>query len=115
MEIDKEKFKKKYPHIADELQTNCNKIKIESRKNLKPYRKEEQKMRFHGYDPTVIDFIRRCDNFEEAKLIIDYLENKGEISKKYGELIKKQIKEKGIRSFGSKKERNFYFKNSQAE
>lgn len=114
MEIDKEKFKKKYPHIAEEIQTNCNKLKIESRKNFKS-RKEEQKIRLRGYDPTVIDFIRRCDNFEEAELIIAYLEKKGELSKKNGELIRKQIKEKGIRSFGYKKEENFYFNNSQAE
>lgn len=115
MEIDKKKFGKKYPHIAEELQKKSNKIKIGSRKKLKPNRKKKQKKQFRGYNPTVIDFIRRCNNFEEAESIIAYLEKKGEISKKYGESIRKQIKEKGIRSFGSKKEEDYYFKNNQAE
>lgn len=113
MQIDKEKFKKKYPNIAEEIVTNSNKLKIESRKTKKSTNKDIRKNGFQGYDPTVIDFIRRCNNFEEAESIIAYLEDRGEISKKYAKSIRKQLKEKGIRSFGSKREENYYFENSK--
>jgi hypothetical protein len=114
MEIDEEKFKKKYPHIAEEIASNFNKIKIESRR-IKKSAKKIRKKGFQGYNPTIIDFIRRCNNYEEAESIIVYLEERGEISKKYSNSIRKQLKEKGIRSFGSKKEENYYFKNSKIE
>jgi hypothetical protein len=112
MEIDKEKFKKKYPRIAEELGNSSNKIRVDSGSKEEIIKKDKNKG-FQGYDPTVIDFIRRCNKIEEAESIIAYLEKRGEISKKYGKEIRKQIKEKGIRSFGSKKQENYYFNNSK--
>ena len=62
-----------------------------------------------GYDPNVVDFIRRCDTVDQAMEIIDYLENIGDISTSEGEKIRKQIDTEGLRSFGPKKEKGFYF------
>jgi hypothetical protein len=38
------------------------------------------------------------------------MERRGEISKEYAARLRKQLKEKGIRSFGPKKEENYYLK-----
>ena len=65
---------------------------------------------FKGYTPDIIDFIRRCDREEQAEEIINYLEKRGEISYKYAEKLRRQLEEKGVRSFGSKKEHYYYFK-----
>jgi hypothetical protein len=66
--------------------------------------------RFTGYTPDVIDFLRRCDKVEQAEEIIGYLEKRKEISFEYARKLRKQLKEKGIRSFGSKKEDDYYLK-----
>lgn len=113
MEIDKEEFKKKYPKIAKEMQKDSSKIKINCVKPDLESNKKDNKVDFQGYNPSVIDFIRRCNTFKEADSIISYLEKRGEISPDYGKNIRMQIKEKGIRSFGSKKKENYYFEKSK--
>lgn len=111
MEFDKENFKKKYPNIADELDNGNKKIKIGSVKIDEELNNTKKKNRgFQDYVPSVIDFIRRCNNIEEAEEIINYLEKRGEISEEYAKKIRKQMKKKGIRSFGSRKQDNYYFK-----
>ena len=67
------------------------------------------RFKFVGHDPNVVDFIRRCDTVDQALEIIDYLENIGDISTSDGEKIRKQIETEGLRSFGPKKEKGFYF------
>jgi hypothetical protein len=69
--------------------------------------------KFIGYDPDVVDFIRRCDTLDQAMEIIDYLENIGDISTKDGAKIRKQLETDGLRSFGSKKEKGFYFTHNE--
>ena len=63
-----------------------------------------------GYTPDVVDFIRRCDNVEEVKEIINFLEKRCEISHEYAIKLRTQLLEKGMRSFGSKKGDGYYFK-----
>jgi len=65
--------------------------------------------KFADYDPNVIDFIRRCDTIDQAMEILDYLENIGDISTNEGDKIRKRLKTEGLRSFGPKKEKGFYF------
>jgi len=67
-------------------------------------------MSFRGYNPDVIDFLRRCDNEKQAYEIIDYLEKRKEISAEYASQLRKQLRERGVRSFGSKKEDGYYLK-----
>jgi hypothetical protein len=66
--------------------------------------------KFVGYTPDVIDFIRRCDKAEDAEDIIFYLEKRREISSGYANKLRKQLKTKGVRSFGPKKEDDYYLK-----
>jgi len=58
--------------------------------------------------PDVIDFIRRCDNEEQAVEIIDFMEKRKEINSTYAQRLKRQLREKGVRSFGSKKKDDYY-------
>jgi hypothetical protein len=110
MEIDKKTFKKMFPHLAKEMEEKLQGVTISSvRSDVKAAEKASSD-RFAGYMPDVVDFIRRCDNEEQAEEIINYLEKRGEISSKYAQKLRKQLKEKGVRSFGPRKEDDYYLK-----
>jgi hypothetical protein len=64
--------------------------------------------RFDGYIPDVIDFIRRCDNIKQAEEIVDYMEKRNELNPTYARKLKRQLREKGVRSFGPKKQDDYY-------
>ena len=110
MDIDKERFKKMFPHLAKEMERLEGKISITSIRSDINTGEKATSERFEGYDPDVIDFLRRCDNEEQAREIIGYLERRGEISQKYADRLRRQLKEKGVRSFGSKKDDDYYLK-----
>jgi len=55
-------------------------------------------------------FRRAFPHLAQAREIIDYLERKGRITPEYAEKLRRQLKEKGLRSFGPKKEPGYYFK-----
>lgn len=103
-----------FPHLAKEMEEDDqngdeHKVQINSvRSNV------ETKGKISGksgtYMPDAIDFIRRCDNENQAKEIIDYLEKRGEITPEYARRLRRQLREKGVRSFGTKKEEGYYFK-----
>lgn len=110
MEIDKETFRKMFPNLAREMETGVCKTAITSVR-LDPEEGEKvASKKFDGYNPDVIDFIRRCDNEGQAEEIIAYLERRGEISRSYASSLRKQLKERGVRSFGSKKEDAYYLR-----
>jgi len=110
MGIDKEQFKKMFPHLAKEMEGEDNKISITSFRSDNEAGEKVASVRFEGYEPDVIDFLRRCDNGQQAEEIIDYLERRGEISPKYADRLRKQLKKKGVRSFGPKKEDDYYLR-----
>jgi hypothetical protein len=113
VEFDKEKFKKMFPNLAEELKSEEHKVPMNSvRTNAQAGEKASAK-RFLNYMPDVIDFIRRCDTEKQAEEIIAYMEKRSEIEREYAEKLRKQLKEKGVRSFGPKKEDNFYLKHGQ--
>lgn len=96
IEFDVEEFKRKYPHLAEEvLGRKGIRLKFDI---------------FRGYQPGVIDFIRRCDTEEEAIEIVDYLEKRGELTPDEAEEIRRKIQREGVRSFGPKKEDGYYLK-----
>lgn len=97
-----EEFKRKYPNLAREIAEKRMSVSIAG-------------IRWEGgeeYDelrkPDAVAYLRRCDTDEEAYEVIDYLERKGEISKSYAESLRRQVREKGVRSFGSRKPRGYY-------
>ncbi len=113
MQIDKEKFKRMFPYLARELEAREHKVAITSIRSDLQTGENASSTKFVGYIPDVIDFIRRCDNEQQAEEIINYLENRNEISHDYAERLRKQLKEKGIRSFGSKKDEDYYLKHGE--
>lgn len=111
MGLDKESIKKMFPNLAKELQTKENKVQVNSiRSTQEDGERAAASLRFDNYMPDVIDFIRRCDTEKQAKEIIEYMEKRGEIDKEYAQKLEKQLRQKGIRSFGSKKEHDYYLK-----
>ncbi len=113
MEIDKERFKKMFPRLADEVEGEKQKININSVRSDRETAEKASTSRFAGYSPDVIDFLRRCDNQKQAEEIIGYLEKRGEIDRSYAQRLRKQLREKGVRSFGPKKEDDYYLKNGE--
>ena len=115
MEVDREEFKKRFPHLAREMEERAMAISISAVRWDVELGEQlastgTQRDPWAGYMPDAIAFIRRCDTEEQAREIIDYLERKGRITPEYAEKLRRQLKEKGLRSFGPKKEPGYYFK-----
>ena len=129
MAIDKKSIKKIFPHLYEELETGEVKVPINSvRKN--PLEAEEAAVgeecedcteeefttstetpdKLRHFNPSVVDFIRRCDTEVQAEEIIAYLQKKGEITQENAQELRCQLKRDGVRSFGPKKEENHYFR-----
>ena len=97
-----------FPNLAKDLENRSMTVKINSVQLDDKARENKASKTFRGYTPDVIDFLRRCDTLKEAKEIIDYMEKQNEISTKYAQKLRRQLKEKGVRSFGAKKEEKYY-------
>lgn len=110
MKIDKKSFKKMFPNLSEELEGGESKVAIDAFRTDADETEKAVRQKFRNYDPTVVDFIRRCDNEAQAEAIIKYLEKRGELTKEYAAELRNQLKREGVRSFGSKKEENYYFK-----
>lgn len=110
MDFNKEKFKRLFPNLAKELESEDGKVSINSVRSETQNGEKAASSRFVNYMPDVIDFLRRCDTNEQAEEIIAYLEGRGELGKQYAEKLRQQLKAKGVRSFGPKKEADYYLK-----
>ena len=109
MELKKESFKRMFPNLAREVGSEENRISVNSvRTDNEAGEKHATQGKFDDYMPDVIDFLRRCDTAEQAEEIILYMEKRGELDKQYAKKLRKQLKGKGLRSFGSKKEHGYY-------
>ena len=103
-----DELKKIFPHLADELKGENQSMPISGVRS-DPSSMED----WRGYSPDVIDFLRRCTTIAEGLVIIDFLEVKQEITPDYAARLRTQLKDQGLRSFGSKKEKDFYLKEAQ--
>ena len=110
METDKKSFKKMFPSLSKELELEDSKVPINSVRTDPDAAENAMADKFRHYNPAVVDFIRRCDTDAQAEAIIAYLEKRGELTKEYAEELRQQLKKEGVRSFGAKKEENYYFK-----
>ena len=113
MELDKKAFKKMFQNLAQELESDDDTVPMNSVRTDMQTGEDAASERFAHYMPDVIDFIRRCDTEEQAEEIIAYMEKRGEIEKQYAERLRKQLEDKGVRSFGPKKEKDYYLKHGQ--
>jgi len=101
--MERDEFKKRFPTLAKEVAEGNGKADLEF--EVAP---PKPRRRFAGYDPDVIDFIRRCSGEEEALEIIEYFRGREEITVDEAERLCRQLEEEGLRSFGSKKEPGYY-------
>jgi hypothetical protein len=109
VELKKESFKRMFPNLAREVGSEENRISVNSvRTDNEAGEKHATQGKLNDYMPDVIDFLRRCDTDEQAEEIILYMEKRGELDKQYAEKLRKQLKDKGLRSFGPKKEHGYY-------
>jgi len=113
MKIDRNKFSKMFPHLTREMEARQNRIAITSVRSDPHTGEKAYSKKFAQYAPDVIDFLRRCDHEQQAEEVISYLERSKEISREYAQRLKKQLNEKGVRSFGSKKEEDYYLKHGE--
>jgi hypothetical protein len=121
MDVEKEKFRRRFPNLASEVDEESTGIHTDSTiaEELNgeasialPREPVKKKLirSFDGYDPNAIDFIRRCGSEKEAQEIIEYLERTGEIGRSEAQRMRVQLRSKGLRSFGAKKEYGYYMK-----
>ncbi len=121
MAIDKKSLKKMFPNLYNELETGEVKVPINAvRKDAEAIENAECEEvdfeptvlpdKLRHFNPTAIDFIRRCDTEAQVEEIIAYLQKKGEITKENADELRCQLKRDGVRSFGPKKEEYYYFK-----
>jgi len=110
MSLDREAVKRLFPNLAKELELDENEVPVNSIRTDSPTGEKAVSESFVHYMPDIVDFIRRCDTGQQAEEIISYMEKRGEIDKEYAHRLREQLKSKGVRSFGSKKESDYYLK-----
>jgi len=115
MEFEKKRFRKMFPSLAEEMGTDENRVRISSvRSDVAVGERavgvaaSASAKRFDNYMPDAVDFIRRCDNERQAEEIIDFLEKRQEITREYALRLRRQLRTKGVRSFGPKKQDDYY-------
>ena len=103
-EFEIEEFKRRFPHLAEEIlsgKTKSIRLKVYI---IDPWR---------GYAPTVVDYIRRCKTIEEAFEVLDYLVKRNELSLEEAEKYREMLRNGGIEAFGGRKEDNYYYKEAR--
>jgi hypothetical protein len=109
-EIDTSEFKRRFPNLAKEIELGSGTFDLGGVDGADIFRKARDS--FAGYMPTAIDYLRRCDDEKQAEETIDYLEKKADITGEEAGQLRKKLKEQGLRSFGTRKENDYYLKKS---
>jgi hypothetical protein len=113
MELNEKSFKRMFPNLANEIESNESKADINSVRTDDHSGERATSTKFAHYIPNVIDFIRRCDTETQAEEIISYMEKQGEIGREYSQRLMQQLRKKGVRGFGPKKEEDYYLKHGE--
>jgi len=113
VELDRDKLRRMFPRLAEEMESSENRLELNSVRTDGKIGERYTSPRFGNHDPNIIDFIRRCDTELQAEEIITYMERRGEIDKAYSKQLRNQLKQQGVRSFGSKKEHDYYVKHGE--
>ncbi|NPA47948.1 MAG: DUF2095 domain-containing protein [Thermococci archaeon] len=102
VDFDEDEFREMFPALAEELEEEGLALRVESGEE------EPERMDFSGYNPDVIDFLRRCSTDDEALEIINWMEERGEITAEMARELRARLVREGVRAFGSKKEWGWY-------
>jgi hypothetical protein len=109
-ENNKRSLEKMFPNLIKEIEGEVSKVNIDSVWVDAEKTEDDTTDKLRNYKPTVVDFIRRCDTEYQAECVFSFLEKRGELTHEQSEQLRKQLKKEGVRSFGSKKEDDYYFK-----
>ncbi len=96
-EYDIEEFKKKFPHLAKELEEGVGVRRIKDLVEETP-----------PYLPSAVDYLRRCHSLEEALEVLEYLVRTGQISEDEGRELKDRVLKDGLESLGPRKNFGYY-------
>lgn len=100
-------FREAFPTLSKELEEKTAKAyKIDGVRTMTE--EAETKSEKASFEPDVVDYIRRCDTMSQAMEIVEFLLKQNEITPPQAKEIKSQLKADGLRSFGSKKEKDHY-------
>lgn len=111
-EDESEEFARLFPALSKELKDSQDRVKINgvrSEPETPSSRRQISGKNWQGYDPDVIDFIRRAKTKEDAIEVINYMSLRGEISQDYATRLINQLNEHGLESFGKHKSPGYYF------
>ncbi|MCS7129571.1 MAG: DUF2095 domain-containing protein [Candidatus Caldarchaeum sp.] len=106
MEMDVEEFRSKFPALYREIVGKKSVVGINGIRSSS----ENAERDAVSKTPTVIDYLRRCDTDEQAEEVVSFLLARGELTQDYAENLLKQLRERGVRSFGTRKQLGHYFK-----
>jgi hypothetical protein len=108
-------FRESFPSLSKELEEKSTKTyKIDGVRTMSE-ETESTKVERESFEPDVVDYIRRCDTMSQAMEIVEFLLKQSEITTAQAREIKSQLKADGIRSFGSKKEKDHYLHHGVGE
>lgn len=104
-----EEFQKAFPSLAKELRDNSTQqYRIDGVRVMSEEPEATPKGERKTFLPDIVDYIRRCDTVNQAIEIVDFLVKQKEITATDAKAIKSQLRSEGLRSFGSKKEKDYY-------
>ena len=106
-EIKEEEFEDHFPVLSREIREGENNISESEMRTASGSKKDRK---FQGYMPGAVDFICRCETEDEALEIIEYMLKKGDLTEEYANMLKNQLKEKGLEFFGEHRNPGFYDK-----
>lgn len=101
-------LRRRFPQLYRELIAKRHSIAINSCRTSIESDEEENCVGERESFPDAVDYIRRCSIIEEAEAVINFLENRNEISTDYAESLRRQLRERGLASFGSRKQWGYY-------
>ncbi|MCS6768894.1 MAG: DUF2095 domain-containing protein [Candidatus Caldarchaeum sp.] len=106
MEMDVEEFRKKFPALYRELVGKKSLVGVDGVRSSSNHAENDAVSK----TPTVIDYLRRCDTAKQAEEVVSFLLARGELTEDYAENLLKQLRERGVRSFGTRKQPGHYFR-----
>ncbi len=106
MEFDEEEFRRRFPALYSEIKRRRMSVRVSGYRSNAELAEKEAETKL----PGVIDYLRRCDTDDQGREVIEYLKKTGELGSEEAELLLRQLEEKGIRSFGTRKQLGHYFR-----
>jgi hypothetical protein len=97
MEFDNREFRRKFPHLYKELG------EPEEEDSIRPIDQDKNPLLAGDCTSEVISYLRRARTDDEALEVISYLKGRGEILEEQASDLRRQIEERGVRSFGDLK------------